>query len=382
MPEIKIAKQDTLLAAKALADGNKTSVNSLLTKPAGFHFFHEVKPMSMDELRWFSVPDAPRAFRFASAATSFIYTGEYFIYLFGNNLNTSAETFRFSTFTGEWQQMADCPESLHQSIAVSNYNGIIMVLIGSSGMSKSCYFYYPDSDSWTQIQDEPYYSQGAVAGRIGYMIYVAGGPMTTTAFRAYDISAILGNPWITTLPDLPEAINAAMGGVVNNAFYVLGAGTGFFMKYSPNSWTMLPSPPETIYKCAHGVFGNKLIFAGGVNASPNRWWSYDTVSNTWSVLTETGGAYAYGTGAISPNNDEFYAFSFTASKMKKLYTILGSQAHGYVKKGQKVYWYKYGPNGTVTVAGNTINSGQTAPEDGLLESSFYDGFGVIRGWVK
>ncbi|MCL2462737.1 MAG: hypothetical protein FWF44_08740 [Defluviitaleaceae bacterium] len=411
MPEIKVANQDTLMNVKSTAeltksgvdalqglkpnvDAAKLGVDTLLSRPAGFHFLHEMPPMSDDITGWQPMGSPPMNFQFGSG----VYGGARG-YIFGNSSTTSAATYRYDVSNNmTWTRMADAPVSLYGS-AAAYMNTDIYVLSGQTGVNTRLHKYIAagqGADTWTAMADAPVSSQNAAIGVINNELYVAGGAASTTALRKYTLSSDI---WTSGLAALPVAAASAMGGVINGEFYVLSVGGKRIMKYNAmsNAWTALATPPfatgasEALTRCAHAVFKNKLVFAGVVDANRRQVWAYDPATDSWSRMADSLWSFNNGVGisiasGLSSIRDEFFAFGgpqATFHKMSALYAILAQQELGEVKKGQYVYYKTYGISAYVKL--NDISrpeGGFTASEDGILKSDISAGFGAIRGWVK
>jgi len=394
MPEIKIANQDTLLNVKSTAEATKNGVDTLLTRPAGFHFYHEMLPMPEDATGWQKMANPPMNFQYGSG----VYGGARG-YIFGNSSTTSTATYRFDVSNNmTWTQMANAPVSLYGS-ASAYIGGDIFVLSGHTGVNTRLHKYITSgqgADTWTAMENAPVSSQTAAIGVINNELYVAGGAASTTALRKYTASS---NTWTSGLATLPTAAASAMGGVINGELYVLSVGGKRIMKYNAtsNAWTTLAVPPfatgasEALTRCVHAVFQNKLVFAGVVDANRSQVWAYDPSSDSWSRMANTLWSFINGVGISVPSGsssirDAFFAFGgvqATFHQMSSLYAILSQQNLGEVKKGQYVYYKTYGVTAYVKL--NDISrpeGGFTALEDGILSSDFSAGFGAIRGWVK
>jgi len=405
MPEIKIANQDTLLDVKATAEATRTGVDTLLNRPVGFQFYHEMLNISKDTMAWqpmtLAYPINNINFQYASAARRGVdispdYMFEVFIFGSGSTTSTSAYKVHLNTF--EWTQLANCPSSLYQSaatvIAVTQYNRDIYVLCGQAAVSTRFYKYSVSGNSWSELANAPVASTNAAIGVMNNELYVAGGTgsgLTSTTLRKYTPSS---DSWMT-LASLPSTAMNAMGGVINGELYVL-ATSKVLMKYNrtSDSWTTLAAPPfsnipqQSIVRGAHAVFGNKLVFAGVVEHDKNQVWFYDSATNSWERTANSLWPFNNGVGVVSPDdydNNVFYTFggpTATFHKMSTLYSILGEQAHGEVKQGQRVYYQVYGAVGGVRVDNSYVTSGNAATRDGRLTTYFRDGLGAIRGWVQ
>jgi len=401
MPEIKIANQDTLLDVKSTAEATKTGVDTLLERPLSFQFYHEMLPIPMDIMAWQPMAMPPQNFQYGSVAKRGVDISPDYMFeafLFGGSATTSTTAYKIHLSTFQWTQLANCPSSLYQSaatvIAVNQYNRDIYVLCGQAAVSTKFYKYSVSGNSWTELANAPVASTNAAIGVLNNELYVAGGTgsgQTSTTVRKYTPSS---DSW-TTLNPLPVSATSAMGGIVNGEFYVFTTGK-VMMKYNrtSDSWTTLAPPPfspipqQSVVRGANAVFGNKLVFAGVVEHDRYQVWFYDTGSNTWERTTDALWQFTNGVGVVAADdydNDIFYAFggaTATFHKMSTLYNILGNQAHGEVKQGQRVYYQTYGIIGGARVDGSNITSGNAATKDGQLTTYFRNGFGAIRGWVK
>ena len=177
---------------------------------------------------------------------------------------------------------------------------------------------------------------------------------------------------------------------------MLSVGGYALMKYTPgsNTWTTLASPPfasfpsATMTRCAHTVFGNKLLFAGIVSGDSYQVWFYETANNSWTRTADSNSPFNTGVGVgvvgNTSNSNAFFAWNGNLyfDQMTLLYTIMGQQDVGEVKQGQQIFFRPYGAVAGMRLDGSSISSGYTATKDGILSTNFVRGFGAVRGWVK
>jgi len=379
MPEIRIAKQETLLDVKSTAEAINGKFGELSARQDGFPFQHQIPYSARDGMGWQVLAVPPDNFQNASAAA---FGND--IYVFGNSGTASSVIRKYSVVTGLWTNVNPSPlpsATLHKSIAVVIGSDIYVIFgLDTRKLAK----YTPANNSWTELADAPNTLTGAAAGTVNSYLYVAGGAgASETAFRRYAPGA---DTW-TDYNALPYQAASAMGGVVNGVLYVYSVTANRMIMWNQNfdTWTQQTDPPVALGRGAHAVFGNKLIFAGGTSAfdTTKRVWFYDPVADTWERTADAHYTFYSGVGAAI--SGAFYALGGSAPtfhKMASLFSLLGKQSHGEVKQGQKVYYHIRGVDGGVMVDDAPIASGGTVAQDGLLSTNIQAGFGVIRGWVN
>ncbi len=171
-------------------------------------------------------------------------------------------------------------------------DGLLYVAGGLDGASNDVLEAYdPVSDSWTVKASMPTGRRSAAAGVIDGKLYVAGGniPDLTTILEVYDPST---DSWMTRAP-LPSAREFAEAGVINGKLYVVG-GTTFSSVlladldiYDPStdSWSTATPMPTARREPAVGVIDGKLYVAGGYTGSAQTATLeiYDPSTDSWTT---------------------------------------------------------------------------------------------------
>jgi Kelch motif protein len=134
------------------------------------------------------------------------------------------------------------------------------------------WIYEPKTDAWSSGTPMPEDTQrgAAAVGVVGTRVYVAGGSRNQTVadFSSYDTATDAWEP----LPDLPQARNHLVGGVVDGVFFAIGGrqlGIDDLYDrvdaYAPieGAWQTRASMPTARGGCAAGVVGNRIIVVGG-----------------------------------------------------------------------------------------------------------------------
>ena len=125
----------------------------------------------------------------------------------------------------------------------------------------------------------------------GNYVYVIGGTSdaigntpTSTNFRYNTVN----NTWQTMTP-MPVALDSIDGAVINDKIYIPGGGDDsntYVYDIAADSWTTIPANGGYIARQQYQVvaIGTDLYVLGGLegNASTNRVWKLDTITQTWS----------------------------------------------------------------------------------------------------
>lgn len=182
--------------------------------------------------------------------------------------------------------------------------------------------YHPETDTWKQLANAPYYSyQGSDMRIIGDNIYAIFGGYQREFYK-YSISL---NTW-TRLTDLPDLIfsGASIGTDGTDLFVLRGAGTTDFWKYtvSTNTWNAVSSAPLSIST------GGSLVYSGGNFYTPRggnttTFYRYSVSGNSWTAMTVAPAALN-SDGNITTNGDFIYVLRGGATNTFYRYSISGN----------------------------------------------------------
>jgi N-acetylneuraminic acid mutarotase len=244
-----------------------------------------------------------------------------------NDITNTVEV--YNAVTNTWSDAPPIPVGLHHP-NVATVNGKIYVLGGVAGPNRTgwetvgnTYRYDPDTKKWEELGKMPAEMErgSCIVGVRGKVIHLAGGiqikpgtPRTTVDLvSTYDTES---GKWTTSLPKLPEVRDHAVGGIVNDVYYVVGGrvtaqtavrGTVFALNLaSPNAkWVEKAKMPTPRGGIAGTSVGTKIYtFGGEGNPAPGTRGvfpnveSYDTARDVWEKET-TMQTPRHGMGAVS-----------------------------------------------------------------------------------
>src|SRR5215217_8254163 len=185
--------------------------------------------------------------------------------------------------TTGWIARRDMPSGTRTAVAAAavtrNGNSVLYVIGGVTATNHALgrvQAYHVATNSWTWHPDLPLplaRTNGAVT--IGNKIYVSGG---TSGDHREQSSLFVFDPatnqW-TRKREMPEPTMSGVSGVSNNKLYVLthcagdecqvDTGLPRFYRYDPvtDTWTLLPPPPNSHVRGTGGFIGAKFYVAGG-----------------------------------------------------------------------------------------------------------------------
>jgi N-acetylneuraminic acid mutarotase len=151
----------------------------------------------------------------------------------------------------------------------------------------NAYKYSPSTNTWTPIAPLPAPRGWFSATTDGTYIYLLGGVdenfATTATLWRYDP---INNTYNTTLPPytIPTYFHATA--FLNGKIYRIagrGTGTDFHVEVydiALNTWSMAANYPFANHSLMAVALGS-YVYAGGGNASPNKTWRYDPMTNAW-----------------------------------------------------------------------------------------------------
>jgi N-acetylneuraminic acid mutarotase len=203
-----------------------------------------------------------------------------------------------ASFPGWWYRVADMPTPRSYT-AAGVMNGKLYVAGGmttggeTSTLTGVLEIYDPASDSWTPGAPMGTPRQGAAAGVIGNLLYVAGGRDATSYSGVLESYNPDTNTWTTRNP-MPTLRNQAAAAVWNGKLYVMGgenASSGTLdtlQVYDPasNIWTTLASMPAFKGRRDHAAaaIGDTIWVVGGATtATATSLLAYHPGTDTWFV---------------------------------------------------------------------------------------------------
>lgn len=234
-----------------------------------------------------------------------------------------------------------------------------------------CCYYDIKKNTWITLPDAPIGYTEAASGCVDGKIYCVGGYMDSVGIvdnYYYDVNAAT---W-TKFSKCPSNRCHEIGAAVEGKVYGYGGYYGGDKIDVLDPITLTWSTPASVY--ASGIYGcsgaalNKKLYIFGNYSSTNRSsaYSFDTITNTWTKLTNTpygatysgavahrnkvhllGGAYSYRANyAYDPlsntwtkhtdmPSDRQHAVSFTAEN--RLYAVGGGESSGTVKTNVDIY---------------------------------------------
>jgi hypothetical protein len=160
--------------------------------------------------------------------------------------------------------------------------------IASNIAIANAYKYDPATNTWTPIASLPAPRYGLSAATDGTYIYLLGGVdqnfTTTATLWRYDP---VSNTYNTSLPSYTLPTYFHVSAYLNGKIYRIAGrgimGTDFHVEVydiATNTWSMAANYPFANHSLMAVVLGN-YVYAGGGNASPNKTWRYDPITNTW-----------------------------------------------------------------------------------------------------
>jgi hypothetical protein len=150
--------------------------------------------------------------------------------------------------------------------------------------------YDPASDNWTMKTQMP--TARAQFGIAVYQnkIYCIGGYITrydsTGANEMYNPAT---NSWYTNAA-MPTPAYGVQANAVDDKIYVIGNGVNYVYDPATDSWASRTPPPNAIADRYSAVVDSKIYFIGAGRDLGNVVQTYDTLNDSWSVLT-TSPAY-------------------------------------------------------------------------------------------
>jgi N-acetylneuraminic acid mutarotase len=226
------------------------------------------------------------------------------------------DAIRFSTFGNFWTDRAPLPAT-RQRPASASVSGSLYLIGGlnSSGTAqRSVFGYSPTSNSWTTKALLPAARYGTGAAAISGKIYVPGGldlnGKPTRSLYAYAAST---NSWATRAM-IPVASGCGGSAAIGGKLYVFSGCTllstggqvsaALLHRYDPitNTWTKLPSAPESHFSPVVAVLNGRLYVVGGNGASGSaiaRVDMYDPATNSWTTLASMPTARVAATGTAA-----------------------------------------------------------------------------------
>lgn len=212
----------------------------------------------------------------------------------------------FDTEACTWSRGPDLPTDVHHTNAAVVDDTIYIVGPMQGGAPYTAlgltWAWTPSTDAtWRVLAPMPAGTErgASVTGVIDGKIYVAGGlraGLATTDVSFYDPIA---NTW-TPAPPLPALIDHACGGGVGGKLYVIGgrnvnAGMPLASVHEltpGGAWSARTSMPTARSGSACGVFGNRIVIAGGeANLAPgsrgvfSEVEAYNAIQDSWETLT-------------------------------------------------------------------------------------------------
>ena len=238
---------------------------------------------------------------------------------FTGSLQVVSEVWIYDTIADAWSEGPSLPiEMHHANAAVVDGEIYVLGFLTTLGFDQqsNVYSLLPGGD-WVEEQPMPLNeARGASAvGAVGTDIYIAGGSAdnSVTIASRYDT---IGQQWQTLAP-LPEALDHVVGGVVGDAFYVIGGRTNGLTavksavyEYDPvgNAWLDREPMPTPRGGSAAGVAGGLIIVVGGegnlVAGSDGvfpQTEAYDPSGDTWTSFQDMR-TPRHGTGAAGIGN--------------------------------------------------------------------------------
>ena len=245
------------------------------------------------------LPDGPRQEVGVAALGSKIYV----VGGFAGGLSIVADVVVYDPATDSWTSLAPLPAARHHTnlaavggklVAAGSSEGIFFTARGDT------WIYDPATDLWSVgASMPPGTERGASAvGVLGDQVIVAGGLRgggAVSNVSSYDPAL---DAW-TELPDLPEALDHLVGGVVDGIFYTAGGrhgDTGSHISrvdaWDPavGAWQSRAPMPTSRGGAAAGVVGGLLVVVGGEgndNAASGVFdeaEAYDPITDSWTTL--------------------------------------------------------------------------------------------------
>jgi N-acetylneuraminic acid mutarotase len=189
---------------------------------------------------------------------------------------------------GVWTEQAPYPISISGAAGAAQ-GGNIYTFGGlfAGTPTTAAYKYTVATDSWSSIAALPAARYWFTAVGDGTYVYLLGGLNENGLPRAtlwrYDPAT---NTYDTSLPSytIPTYFHASA--YLNGKIYRIagrGMGTDFHVEVyniATNTWSMTANYPFANHSLMAVALGS-YIYAGGGNASPNKTWRYDPVTDTW-----------------------------------------------------------------------------------------------------
>jgi hypothetical protein len=210
---------------------------------------------------------------------------------------------------GSWTEQAPCPiVTSGQAVASVGGNVYSFGGIANNVAIANAYRYSPATNTWTPIASLPAARGWFSAASDGTYIYLLGGVdqnfNTTATLWRYDP---VSNTYNTSLPSytIPTYFHATA--YLNGKIYRIAGraiGTDFHVEVydiATNTWSMAANYPFANHSLMAAALGN-YIYAGGGNASPDKTWRYDPITNTWddaAVADLPAGRAAAASGAYN-----------------------------------------------------------------------------------
>lgn len=193
-----------------------------------------------------------------------------------------------------WTRAAPLPEPRgHISASTIVLHNRIVVLGGtvnggSNGLaSEDVLSYDPLSDTWLDLPALPAARKSPVAGVIDGQIVVATGNAGGSQPTPTTWASRLADTW-EAATDMPVALGAVTGGIIENRLYLVGANSPATLAYnlSTGRWQSsdaLATRPFAGQHHAAEVIDGKLYLFGGVGDSAGKLQIYDPTNDRWTV---------------------------------------------------------------------------------------------------
>lgn len=210
---------------------------------------------------------------------------------------------------GAWSAQSPYPIAVSgQAVASQGGNVYSFGGIANNVAITSAYKYTPSTSTWTPIASLPAPRGWFSATTDGTSIYLLGGVdenfNTTATLWRYNPGT---NTYTTSLASytIPTYFHASA--YLSGKIYRIagrGIGTDFHVEVytiATNSWSMAANYPFANHSLMAAALGS-YVYAGGGNASPDKTWRYDPVTNTWddaAVADFPAGRSASASGAYN-----------------------------------------------------------------------------------
>ena len=261
-------------------------------------------------------------------AVSFDFDGKFYVIGGYVNSKTYAATQRSDVYdpnTDSWSRLADAPTKItHAGTAVDQQTSTVWMVAGFIGDfpapqgTNVVWKYTPATDTWDRGPDLPAARGAGGAAIVGRTLYFFGGAdETRTSDQAEAWSLDLDDPQATwqEIASMPSARNHLGYAAIGTKIYVIGGQTGLEAQgvnqagvdvydTTTNTWSQAAPLPYILshFHAATDVYKDRyIIVAGGEqphNTAIDDVFLYDSVTDTWTQLTDLPSGRRAGAGVV------------------------------------------------------------------------------------